>query len=394
MRIESVGAALRSSISDVLDAVPDRPQGPVALAKRFNIDKVLASRVLKAMRSPDAMSVMHRAPGPEPLRRLLRAAGRHGVERPTIEIAEEAVRRFESLIRDELGDRGALDAIVAAWVPEARREFEVRRKQAAFKAMSQLKGAQAEAILATAIIHPSDDGKNLDLVWLTGLFGLHRLTPNAGIKVATRRMGPKPADREPRTLTGEPLGDYSDAILAPFSSDPPPSFDVHRVGEVVHYTLAEPGFGPASAVDVVLGEANFGEMRRYIGAGEDRKGFVFAEASVPARVLQFDAIVHEDVYPDARPELALYDTAFEGVANVNDRSRDIDRFDMLETIEPLGRGVERLGSSAVPRYGELIRFACDAMGWNRAAFRTHRALIDHPVYGSQIAMCFDPPRRD
>ncbi len=393
IRILATGSGLLESLGRVIEAVPEAPQGPQALATLMNIDKVLASRLLRALRSADEMSALHRFPGPAPLRRVLKSASRLGVDPALLASAEDAIEKYAVLIRDELGDRGALDAIVSAWVPEARRDFEIRAKQSAFKAMSQLKGVRADAILATAILHPSEDGEHLDLVWLSGLFGLTRIRPGAAVKLATRRLVRDTDDRHPMSLDGRPIEAFRDAVLEPFSSSPAPEVGVHRAGEVVQYTLDGGGFGPSDAHSFVLAEVNRSEVRRYAQPGEDRKRFVFAEASQPTKVLQFDAILHRDVFPGSEPRLKVYDTAMEGVADVNDRARDLDRMDILESIEPLSESVERIGSSAVPRYGSLIRHVIEQLGWDRSAFRSYRCRIDYPVYGSQIAMCFDPPRR-
>ncbi len=75
-------------------------------------------------------------PGPEPLRKLAHAAARKGVSRELVADLEKAVEQFDQLIRTEGGDRIGFDAILAAWLPEARAEFELRRKQAAFRALS------------------------------------------------------------------------------------------------------------------------------------------------------------------------------------------------------------------------------------------------------------------
>ncbi|MBZ0172920.1 MAG: hypothetical protein K8E66_11105, partial [Phycisphaerales bacterium] len=329
----------------------------------------------------------------EPLRRVLRGASKVGVNDALITPAKRAVDQFACLIRDDLGDRWALDAIVSAWVPEARREFELRSKQTAFKAMSQLKGARADAILATAIIHPSADAGRLDLVWLSGMSGLQRLRPGASVKLATRRMIPEDSDRRPLALDGEPVSGLHESVLEEFSSTPVPHIDVHHVGEAVHYTLGPRGFGPKHARDIVIAEINLSEMPSSIGKDEDRQAFFFAETSIPAKALQFDAIVHRDVYPGSDPRLRIYDTASEGVADVNDHGRDMDQLDVLESIEPLGATVQRIGSSNIPRYGSLIRHVFDRLHWDRGGFRIYRCRIDYPIYGSQITMCFDPPRR-
>ena len=392
VRIIRTGSDLVESLGRVLDAVPGSPQGPQALARQINIDKVLASRVLRAVKSSDAMSALHRFPGPDPLRRVLAEASKQGVEPSLISDAARAVDRFAGLIRDELGDRGALDAIVSAWVPEARRDFETRWKQSAFKAMSQLKGVRADTILATALIRPSADGEHLDLVWVSGLFGLQRLRPGASVKLATRRMSPDAAGRRPMSLDGTALDGLHDSVLKEFSSSPVPQIGVHRTDEVVHYTLDSRGFGPGATRDLALAEANFNELPKRYDTGDNRQGFVFAEVPLPSKVLQLDAIIHHDVFPGSDPRLRIYDTAMEGVADVNDRARDLDLLDMIESIESLGHTAERIGSSTVPRYGALLSQVFGKLDWNPREFRVYRARIDYPIYGSQISMCFDLPR--
>jgi hypothetical protein len=393
VQIVAVGDHLLTSIRNVLSAVPRRAPGPQALARTLGVDKVLASRVLKATRNKDPMSATHSMPGPDPLRRLVRAAARKGAAPELVADASRAIDSFEILIRDRIGDRSLLDAILSAWVPEARREFELRRKQSAFKAISQLKGVQADTMVATVILNPSRDGRHIDVVWINGLISVHRVRPGVGVKLSTRRMTPENAARRPVSLEGKPIEDIDSLELRDFCSDPMPRLQVHRVGEVVHYTLADDGFGPNSAVDIVFAEANISELARYItaeAAAGGRLAYFFAECVTPARILQFDVLVHEDLYPGPDPSLIIYDTSFEGVASVNNRSRDIDRMDMLESIEPLGTGLSRFRSPHVPRYQELMRHAFDKMGFDAARFRGYRCKIDYPVYGSQVAVTFKP----
>ncbi|GAB4384340.1 MAG: hypothetical protein Kow0022_06590 [Phycisphaerales bacterium] len=391
-RIVQTGSALKQALGRVLQAVPGNPQGPQALARRVRVDKVLASRVLRAVKSSDEISALHRFPGPEPLRRLLREAARLGVDASLIADAERAVDAFDGLIRDDLGDRAALDAIIAAWIPEARRDFQVKWKQSAYKAMSQLKGVRTDALLATAVVRPSADGSRLDLVWVSGLIGLQRLRPGTSVRLATRRMGPKLEGRRPVTLDGRPIQGLHDALLEQFCSQPYPKIRVHALGEVVHYMLDSRGFGPDDSRDIVLAEVNYNEMPRQYDTGQGRQAFMFAEVSLPARTLQFDVIVHQDVFRGSDARLRIYDTVFEGVADVNDRSRDIDLVDLVESVDPLGSGIERLGSTCVPQYGAMITHVFERLGWDRSCFRAYRCRIDCPLYGSQVALCFDLPK--
>ncbi len=391
-QIASVGGELARTVGGVLEALPGGPYGPAELARTIGIDKVLASRVLKAANNRDPLAVLYLVPGPEPLRRLLKAAGRRAVAPERIAAAEKAVAGFEALIRREAGDRSALDAIISAWLPEARAEFELRRKQAAYRAMSHLKGASVDTNFAAVLLHPAADGANLDIVWLFGLLGLQRLRPGASVKFATRRLANTAAPRKPETLDGVPVAGLDGLRLDQFCSSTAAALNVHHVGEVVHYTLAGDSFGPASAQDLVFAEVNRAELPRYIPREQHRKRYVFAEVATPTRTLVFDALIHEAVQTSA-PMLYIYDTSFDGVADVNNPARDIDRLDLRESIEPLGRGIARFRTTEVPRYAELLRHTCEKLGWDGDAFRGYRCRIDYPLYGSQVVMAFEtsPP---
>lgn len=389
--IIAVGSGLVGAIGLLVDEVPGRGSGPVALAQSLNIDKVLASRVLKALRSADAVTSMYFMPGPEPLRALVRAAERRGVGAKVIERAVGAVDRFEWLIQEQVGDRSLLDSVLSAWIPEARREFELRRKQAAFKAMSQLKGVQADTIMATCLLSPSAGEELVDVVWVHGLTGLHRVRPGVAVKITSRRMSREPKARRPLTLDMREIDGSAPPLVEAYCSKPTPPVEVVRVGaegESVFYTLGGDGFGAGSAVDVMFAEVNLSEMKRKLPANSGRGWYFFAEANVPAKELQFDVIAHEALFAGHEPQLRLYDTVLNGVADVFDPKRDLDRLDMLETIRPLGRGLSRVRSASVPGYSEIMREVLERLSLDPMAFRTFRCSVEYPLYGSQVAMMF------
>ena len=392
VRFSRAGESLLEGLTRVIEQVPGSDSGPQRLAGELGVDKVLASRLLKALRSPDSMSVLHRAPGPEPLRRVLKASAKHGVNPELIAQASQAVDNFEELIRSEIGDRSALEAILSAWVPEARREFELRRKQAAFRAMSQLKGAQAEVYAETAIFAPSADNEHIDVVWIKCLVNLQRLRPGVRIKFTSRRAVESGDSRLPRSLSGDPIERATDATLSDYSSAPTPELTPVRAGEMMHYLLEGDEFGSAHSTTLVTCEVNRAEIPRYI---EDttRKAWASSDINIPSRRLQFDALVHEDLYPGAHPELLIYDTAINGQADINDRQRDIDRLDLLEHVEHLGSGLDRFASSHVPRSRKLLSEVFDTLGYDASRTRGYRVVSDYPIYGSQYAMCFPTQSR-
>lgn len=391
-RIADTGSMLALTLSRVIEQIPGDTNGPQNLARLLGINKVLTSRVLKALRSRDPIAVIHHIPGPEPLRRFLRHAGRRGAGADVINAAANVIEQFDMLIRGEAGDRASFNAIISAWLPEARRDFELRRKQAAFRAMSELKGVLVQTDLATVILHPSEGGDKIDIVWIMGKLGLQRLRPGATIKLDTRRIiGEDDAPRVPLNLDGKPIKTLNDARLESFSTPSDVAIDVNRVNDVIHYTLKNGGFGRASTVDIVMAEVNYDEIPRYIPEKLNRKGYVFAEVNLPSRLLLFDVLVHKDIYPGADPQLFIYDTAGDGVADINDPSRDIDRMELLETIQTLGMSSAKCRNANVPRYVELLRSVYSHLQWNDLEFRGYRCAVDYPIYGTQVAMAFNPP---
>lgn len=390
-QVDQVGGRLIPAIRQLIDAVPRDLAGPVSLAQALKLDKVLSSRVLKALRQADIISGVFYLPGPDPLRQIVAAAARRGVSASLTREATGAIDRFEVLIH-EVGDRSLLDSILSAWIPEARREFELRRKQAAFKAMSQLRGVQAESILATCILAPARDPDLLDLIWVHGLFGLHRVRPGAAVKVASRRMSREPGARRPQSIDGLPIDDSIPPLVSAFCSSPVPPVEVRRVDDSVFYTLGGEEFGAASSVDVAFVEVNPAELQRRLPlkpGRSTRESYFFAETVVPAKWLQFDMLVEQSIFPGKDPALRLHDTAFEGVADPMDSRRDLDRLDLLESVQSLGMGLGAVRSTTVPRYAELIRHVFERMGYPPPSFRGYRCAIEYPLYGSQTAMIFD-----
>jgi hypothetical protein len=393
IRINAAGEDLLKGLTSVLGQIPATDAGPQQLAKELGIDKVLASRILKALRAPDPMSVVHRVPGPEPMRRLLKATSKLGVNPQDLIDANSAVDRFESLIRSEIGDRSALDAILSAWVPEARREFELRRKQAAFRAMSQLKGAQADVYAEAAIFYPSADNEHIDIVWIKAVIGLHRLRPGVVVKFTSHRQIEDQSGRKTYTLAGDPVDSVSSATLESYCSTPTPALDVHHAGELMHYTLQENCFGASSSIDLVTCEVNRAEIPRYIPDERRRKAWASSDINIPSKRMQFDVLVHKDLYNRSFPELRIYDTTINGQADINDPARDVDQLDLLESIENLGEGLSRFGSSLVPNYRKMIDEVCTTLSFDPAMMRGYRCIADYPIYGSQTAMIFSTQDR-
>jgi hypothetical protein len=391
-RIGLVGQRLADAFRAVIDAMPGGPYRPQELARTLGIKKDLSSRVLRASRNRDPVAVVHMMPGPAPLRQLLQAAADKNVDSEILREGEEAVRQFDLLIHQEAGDRTSLDAIISTCLPDAREKFELFNKQAVYRGMAQLKGVMAEVTVNTALLHPAEDGEHLDGIWIAGSIGLRRIRPSAVVHFCSRRLGPSATTRSPLTLDLEPVENLRGLLLEPFCSSPLPSLQAQHHGTTVHYTLAGDAIGPQSAVDLFFAELTPRCMRRY----RDATGRMYgpsSEITTPTKTLIFDVLMHEDVYPGCEPTMLLYDTAVNGVADLSDRARDVDRLDVAETIQPLGRGISKWRASEVPQHVEIVHHVLDKIGWDGERFRGYRCKVQYPIYGSQLYLAFAAPER-
>jgi hypothetical protein len=78
---------------------------------------------------------------------------------------------------------------------------------------------------------------------------------------------------------------------------------------------------------------------------------------------------------------------------VNNPARDIDRMEMLESIESLGSGAPRFRSPDIGRYTDLVRNVMETMRFDAARLRGYRCHVDYPIYGSQVVMAFNAVQR-
>lgn len=385
-RLGALGQGLAEGFARVLGALPGAPLRPSALARTLGVDAMLASRLLRATAAADALAVVHLMPGPEPLRRILRGAERKRVDRRLLESAASAVEGFERLIETEAGDRAGLDAMISAFLPEAREKHELASKQAAFRANTQMRGIAAEAHVAAVLLHPGAGAKG-DRATLMIDIGLRRIRP--GTRVGFSTVSPKDQSTRTWTLDREEANDPNALRLPAFCSTPTPEFESVREGEITAYWVAGSEAGLKSSVDLVMAEYRPGVVKPHRTEDGRSHAGVFAVYDTPCRQGTLDVFVHRDLHAGVTPELLIYDTVPRGyVSAFGDPAREPDRLDFHESIRPLGAGTAGARLAHVSRYVEMLEHVCARLGWEAGAFRGYRLDIGYPVYGAQYMIGF------
>ncbi len=395
-RIRQVATSLRNAFEAVVDAIEGRPNRPVALARALGVDKNLAGRVLAAIKEGDPFAVAHRLPAPQGLRLFLTASAKRKVPPETLSKAEEAVGEFEKLITREAGDRDALDAMISGWMPEMRALGERSRKQAVFKAMSYLLGYQADAKLAATIVQPSEGSEDTcDELTLFGCRGLHRLRPGAPVMVAamgTRTPEATPTDGNScfETLTGDHIAGHY--LLKQFSTSPLTQLAVREEGDTIRFMLGDGGLGPDEGATLVFADTAQGTFARYRAPDLLEESFA-AIQWMPCRVLVRDVFLRDDVWPGSHPKLTS-NMLRPGDPMPQGRTSDIvDRLDVSETIQYLGKGTTGIHTTDVPGYGAMVNYLFDKLGWPRERFQGYRLHVRYPIPYMCYTMWFDLPRK-
>lgn len=399
--VAAVGHALARALERVIEAIPGDVGGPQRLAEVLGLDKAVASRLLKAIRSRDPVVVVHHIPGPDTLRRVIDSAVDAGVGRRIAREAEAAVDRFRALIRSTAGDRSTLDGVVSRMLPQAREHFDGRVKQQIFRGFSQLKGYYVDVDFTACFIHPSPHPGSLDYAVVSGVLGVRSLRPDVRIRLAARVIRDKPGQWHFASLLGEPITDLSAGRLDQFCTARPANVAIETFGDSVYFNLESQAFGPDAAVDFVLGHASRLATPSTQATGAAKLDAASpstaplagagVEVDKPTKLLHLDVFVHKDVYPGAEPRLFTIDTSFRGLANLNDPSRIPDRVDLGDRVQLLGRGLVDEGARAphIQHYQAMLDHVVRTRGWNPHDYRAYRVLIAHPIYGTQVTLGFE-----
>jgi len=399
-RVEALGTSLANALGAVLAALPRRAVGPQRLGEVLGITTVTASRLLKALSQPDPVAMLQLVPGPKPLREVVGAAQGLGVPAPECVRATALIDEFDALIRTYAGDRSALKAMLSAWLPEERREFEAQRRQAIFKALTELEGVSCELALESRILAPSATPGMLDIIAVKAMLGIDRIRPDAVVKLATRRvltnesgapvaLGDEIAPpRTPLNINGDPALDGLHTVrLDDFCEAPPAPLEARTYGQYVQYSLGPTGFGPASKVDLVIAEVNRAELP-HRAPSRERPPYMFFIPEMPGRKMMFDVLVDSDVYGGLGPELLCYDTTGLGAAIPGDPARTLDLRSCTETALALGPGLARLRVLEFPRYTQLLEFVFVRLGLDPGRFRSYRFSQSYPLLGRQVTFAF------
>lgn len=409
----NVVSRLQADMARLVRALPGRISRAADVQRALKVDAKLGWQVYRTATARSPSEAGSNIPQRVSFDRLLRTARARGVPEDIVTELGVAFDRFEAFVLQHAGERDSFESMIASLGSEARESLDLRHKKGAFKANAHLRGAQALTQFKTAIVFPSQKPDHNDLVVLRGMVDLLRSNPIVPLVLAQHFMrwsqGPiEHVKREPLDANAEVGKGVS--VLRGFSSDPLPT--VRTIGQdsgALETQLMGMGIGRTAATTIVTGEIVRDELSPYApdpeNPDDDSDPVLTSHAAIgcPVETLVHDVLFHRQVFDLERrlgrtggqllPKVFVYDTADPGFQPPEPpRLGEPHVLAIEERATFLGSGADAAATVDVPRYVELIRFACQRVGIDPADLMVYRCRVEYPLLPSTVAVRFELPK--
>lgn len=386
------------AMRDLMAALPVDPEaGPTEVARSLGVDTKLAWKIHHLLSHSDPFDAGRYVPGMAAVRRFLEITSRHEPPEVLVRDLRYACTDFEAMVRVHAESRSSLDLLLAGQAQGEQLRTELEQRKAAYQANSFLWGIQAEAQLKTVIMAPSEVEDMIDYVIINGFVGLRRIRAHVPWRI-TSTYSIDNAGNVRTDLDREPLdpdvsrGDAGTGapLLRRFCSTPLPKLDLLRRGTgSPDYVRVQAPLGKSVSETCLIGERLRALEPRYQRPGFDNNA-IYVRLRTPCRVVVLDVLVHRELFESPRYEARLFSDLFTGEYFTHD---DCDELVLHEKIEELGPGIEELALPAMPKYGEMLRYAFERVGWSGERFDGFRLSIDYPVIPTDLFMSQPLPEK-
>jgi len=376
-KIEEVAKQLREALRPVLRAAAGEDPRPMKLARAIDIDKSLASVLVRAVKAKTDRDLLHIVPSPTGLR-ILTQRTKGIASRTATARLESATDRFRRLLESIPGGRAALDARIAESSAELGWKREHTSKQATFKSLSFLLGYYCDVMSSTMFLVPSQQSGVADAIEVTRRVGVRRMRSTATIPLFSFTPWAKDAG-QPGPVVPDSSGPSPDNLLLPdYCSSPMPSVEV--VNEETSFAVVLPGTsGSESAMDFAWALRREGSHQ--LDSDKDMQVVQAYFLHMPTRRVVRDLFIAESIANGSDPLItwALPGTRHyehpphEGVSNYYASvalDAHYESLDDAKRTHPI---------SGMPGHDRMIQGVLERAGLAKTKFRGWRCTLEYPV---------------
>lgn len=384
----------RRAIEQVVYSVTKTVSNSRSLQAALGIDLHTSWQLYKLLGPSDVLCAVTCVPPAVSIRKLCSAAKKQGVAQAALDEVADSHAEYEALIAKSTGDREQFESMVMSFTdsPEAA-QVGVQLRKSAFKVDVHYFGTSAETLAVGMLFHPGSVPGKVDVVSVRTMLGLRRLRASTDVIIERAKVGTDQTGRPntyllPTALDQDAAREYSAAIVPEFCSEPilPLTTTVDELGNV-RTVLEHRDLGVGEEVDLTTARIYRDSTFSPTPDGRDQlEGLV--EIARPTKLQIIDTIVHRPTWPRMIPTTGVYahlpsrDPAHLGSAV---------KLPFHERIACLGSGADVLRVNEVPRYRDLVAYACRKVGWNIDDMDVYRLRIEYPLMDTNVLFRLEVP---
>ena len=396
-RPEQPDKALQIDAERVLSELGDRLR---TVLERFNhgsattrdlehdlgLHKTLCWRILQVANAREPLAAAQHVPGDEGLEKFLRAAGRAGVDRPTLDAVREAAERYRALMKLHAGDRASFEVMLLSLAEPGDSAVELKAaRRAGYRSTSYAWGAQTAVRILSVIITPSGTDA-VDLATIRGHVRARRIRDEGAIRLSRtvehdtdepgqRRSVAEPI--EPENLVG------GVPLLRDFCTNPlPPLEAVQLPGMNVEYRFTTQPIGELAAITTFTGEVRRGLK----GARWQTEGNTSNALMMTIRDPVGLGVIDLWAPPEFGFEHRALLIAAIGVDPLSQKPTQWHILPASVKVERMGRGLHAARITEAPTYENALARCFQRLAWDPATYELHRIQLEYPVLGSCMVL--------
>jgi hypothetical protein len=353
----------------------------------WGIDRSVAGRLVRAMRTHDSYGFLRELPSPEGLLLIAEAAARSGASEGDIQRLHAVVSAWQDIIDSFPGKRRALLTHLSSHDAESRERADTSARRAIFKSAAELIGYSVRHTLAAAFIVPASSGNRLDTIHVLGKYGLSRTREDGGpITVMGLRAGPESPQVQFLPIDPSAKGDRaSDCLLPRYCRGRARIELVHTPANAIEMRLPPSDPAPHQEIDLVCGQR---VPSMLMARRENGHAFEWYEVlpRIPSECLTVDLLLHESVYPGIVPQVTarLYSPYPPNPPNAPAGSSDV--INSGAEIRSIGNGLRGIGISDIDGYPEMLREIAAQCDLELERFRAIRMTVRYPMLMSATCL--------
>ncbi len=382
---------VRHAVRHLIGSFPERVTTAAAFRRAIGLDYNLCWHLFKILKAGDPLEAARHVPGEFALRKLAVAAEQKGVSSEVIADLRAALARFDATVKQHATDRSAFKAMASSFAgDEAAEGMLLQQRRAAFKANSQLCGAQITTSFNHVVVRRAD-GDDLTMALLTARLGFQRLRPEAKPVVFSSRFYDKhaaPVPNQARPLRPEPADTAGASLLPAFCTTPVPRMArVEAETGWVYYVLETEQLGRRGAVDVVRCLVYPHGTLTDVGGGRRKLFYTTSQSQTPTEEAVLEVALHRASFTGVRPYFRAIPIA--GVNFLAELTSPVPQLPTYERVDTVG-SVDRVpGPSGIPRYRDLLTHVYSGLNWDPAEFDLYRVCVPFPLLHTGYATAFD-----